>query len=53
MAEFCKKHCVEIMGLDPDKYKEWVCKYGHLCEECGYDYIEEDKITKFLKDKNK
>ena len=40
MAEFCRKCCEEIMGLDPDKHTDWVVKDNWICEGCGYNYLE-------------
>jgi len=43
MAEFCKKHIKEIMGLEPNDecYDEWLTE-DSVCEECGYDYLRGD-----------
>lgn len=41
MAEFCKRHCKEIMGLNPAEHPEWVVQNGFRCEECGNKYMDE------------
>ena len=43
MAEFCEKHCEEIMGLKKgDKmFKYWCCEgKNYPCEQCGYEHLE-------------
>lgn len=56
MAEFCKKHAIEFVGdyehwkaqgYTEERYKllleAWTCEDGYCCEECGYEYCEEEK----------
>lgn len=49
MAQFCKKHCKEIMGIEPEEYPEWVVKDGFICESCGWKYLEKPKGERMIK----
>jgi len=40
MAEFCRKCCKEVMGIDPDKHPEWIVENEGICEGCGYKYLK-------------
>ncbi len=46
MAEFCKKHCKEILGIteSDSSWNEWCCEgKDYPCEQCGYEHLEVKK----------
>lgn len=45
MAEFCKKHCIELLDKNFERAKKygWWCGEDGLCEECGFEHVVKEE----------